>query len=70
VNRPLPLPECTDGHVTKTRQTTAGTVAHYHVTEKEGLHAFDAKEVDPVYTDRIWRAVESPEFFNICPVAG
>lgn len=70
VDGPLPLPECTDGHVTKTRHTTAGTVAHYHVTEKEGPDAFDAKEVDPVYTDGMWRAVESPEFFNICLVAG
>jgi hypothetical protein len=63
-------PECTDGHVTKTRHTTAGTVAHYHVVEKEGPDAFDAKEVDPVYTGEMWRAVESPQFFNICPVAG
>jgi hypothetical protein len=70
VDGPLPLPECTDGHVTKTRHTTAGTVAHYHAVEKEGPDAFDAKEVDPVYTDGMWRAVESPQFFNICPVAG
>jgi len=70
VDGPFPLPECTDGHVTKTRKTTAGTVAHYHVTEKEGPDEFDAKEVDPVYTDGMWRALESPELFNICQVAG
>lgn len=67
---PSPSPEPTDGHVTKTRTTTAGTVAHYHITEKEGPDAFDPKEVDPVYTDRIWQAVESREFFNLCPVVG
>lgn len=39
------LPECTDGHVTKTRTTTAaGTAAHYHVTEREGPDAFDERE--------------------------
>jgi hypothetical protein len=66
----LPLPEYTDEHVAKTRHTTAGMVAHYHVGEKKGTDAFDANEVDPVYPDGIWHAVESPESFNICPVAG
>jgi hypothetical protein len=56
--------------MTKTRHTTAGTVAHCHAEEKKGPDAFDAKEVDLVYTDGIWYAVESPGFFNICPVAG
>lgn len=67
---PLPLPECTDGHVTKTRQTLGGTVAHYHVTEEDGPDAFNSKEVDPMHTDRMWQAVESPGVFNVCPIAG
>jgi len=66
----FPLPEPTDGHVTKTRQTSGGTVAHYHVTTEDGPDAIDPAEVDPVYTDMMWNAVKSAEFFNICPVAG
>jgi hypothetical protein len=46
VDGPLPLPECADGHVTKTRQTTAGMVAQCQAVEKEVPGAFDAKEVD------------------------
>ncbi|TAQ84023.1 hypothetical protein B7494_g7657 [Chlorociboria aeruginascens] len=66
----LPLPECTDGHVTKTRQTSGGTVAHYHVTEEDGPDAFNPSEVDPMYTDKMWHAVGLQGFFNVCPVAG
>ena len=59
---PWPLPECTDGRVTETRTTTAGTVAHHHVTDREGPDAFDAREVDQGYTDETWRAVVFPSF--------
>lgn len=64
---PGPLPECTDGHVTKTRKTSGGTVAHYHITEEDGPDVFNPMEVDPMYTDRMWQAVELPGFFNVCP---
>lgn len=33
---PLLLPECTDGHVTKMRETSGGTVAQSHITEEDG----------------------------------
>jgi hypothetical protein len=45
------LPECTDRHVTKTRQTSGGTVAHYHATTEDGIDAFNPKEVPHLYTD-------------------
>lgn len=67
---PLPFPECTDGHITKTRQTTTGTIVNFHIIEEDGPDAFDPKEVDPMYTDRMWQAVKLPGFFNICPVNG
>jgi hypothetical protein len=65
VDRPLSLSESIDGHVTKTKYTTEGLVATYHAVEKEGLDAFNVKEVDPVYTDAMWRIVESLAFFNV-----
>jgi hypothetical protein len=70
VDAPLPLPECTDGHVTKTRQTTAGTVAHYHATEEDGPDAFNPRELDVMYTDRLWHAVGVQGIFDVCPPAG
>ena len=48
---PLLLPECTDGHVTKMRETSGGTVAQSHITEEDGPDAFNPKEVDPMCTD-------------------
>ncbi|KAK3358515.1 hypothetical protein B0T24DRAFT_124612 [Lasiosphaeria ovina] len=57
------LPECTDGHVTKTRQTTGGTVAHYHKTTEDGIDAFNEKEVAPLYTNAMWSAAKSGEFW-------
>jgi len=69
-NRPSPLPECTDGHVTKTKQTTGGTVAVYHKTEEDGPDAFDPREVDPLYTNRMWDALKSQDFFTTCPIVG
>lgn len=67
---PLPLPECTDGHITKTKQTTTGTVVHFHITEEDGPDALNPREVDPMYTNKKWQALELPGFFNVCPVAG
>lgn len=67
---PLPLLECTDGHITKTKQTTTGTVVHFHVIEEDGPDTFNPREVDPMYTNRMWQALELPGFFNVCPVAG
>ncbi|KAI0426628.1 hypothetical protein F5Y09DRAFT_318445 [Xylaria sp. FL1042] len=46
-NHPAP----TDGHVTKTRQTSGGTVAHYHATTEDGIDAFNPKEVPLPYTN-------------------
>ncbi|KAF4996596.1 hypothetical protein FDECE_12365 [Fusarium decemcellulare] len=57
------LPECTDGHVTKTRQTSGGTVAHYHVTTEDGMDAFNPKEVAPRYTNAMWAAAKSEDFW-------
>lgn len=65
---PLPLPECTDGHITKTKQTTTGTVVHFHITAEDGPDAFNPREVDPMYTNKMWQALELPGFFNVCPV--
>lgn len=59
-----PSPECTDGHVTRTRQTTAGTVAHYHAVEESGPDAFDPDEVPLVYTDAMWAAAKSENFWT------
>lgn len=47
--------------------TTAGTVAHYHVVDREGPDAFDANETDLVYRNKMWHAVD---LFNVCPVTG
>lgn len=57
------LPECTDGHVTKTRQTSGGTFAHYHVTTEDGIDAFNGKEVASLYTDAMWSAAKSGGFW-------
>lgn len=65
----MQLPECTDGHVAKTRQMLGGTVAHYYVTKEDGPDAFNPTEVDPTYTDRMWQAIKLLGVFNICPVA-
>jgi hypothetical protein len=65
----LPKPQIIDTHVTKTRETTWGTVACYHVAARKGLGEFDAREVDLVYTGRMWKAVEPVEFFNTYSVA-
>jgi hypothetical protein len=59
------FPECTDDHVTKTRQTSGGTVAHYHVTTEDGVDAFNEKEVASLYTDAMWSAVKSEKFWAI-----
>jgi hypothetical protein len=56
-------PECTDGHVTKTRHTSGGTVAHYHVTTEDGMDAFNSKEVPVQYTDAMWAAAKSGNFW-------
>lgn len=53
------LPECTDGHITKTRHTSGGTVAHYHITTEDGMDAFNQKEVAALYTNTIWTAAKS-----------
>lgn len=61
----------TDSHVTKTRQTTGGTVAVYHATvTSNGVDAFDPKEVSPAYTEKMWAAVEAGTFDSWCAVAG
>jgi hypothetical protein len=70
VDAPLPLSECTDRHVTKTRQTSGGTVAHYHVTKEDGPDVFNPREVDLMYINRMWHAVRLQGIFNVCPVAG
>lgn len=59
------FPECTDGHVTKTRQTTGGTVAHYHVTTEDGIDAFNEKEVPLPYTKAMWDAAKSKDFWAL-----
>ena len=59
------LPECADGHVTKTRQTAGGTVAHYHVTMEDGMDAFKAKEVPPLYTNAMWAAAKLADFWAL-----
>ncbi|CAG9954309.1 unnamed protein product [Clonostachys rosea f. rosea IK726] len=59
------FPECTDGHVTKTRQTSGGTVAHYHDTTEDGIDAFNEKEVPPLYTSAMWNAAKSGEFWAV-----
>jgi len=62
---PNPMPECTDGHKTKTRQTSGGTVAQYHSTTRWGEDAIGPDEMNPVYTTQIWDAVESAKFFKV-----
>lgn len=59
------LPECTDGHVTKTRQTSGGTVAHYHDITEDGLDAFNPKEVSLLYTNAMWAAAKSDDFWAL-----
>lgn len=56
-------PECTDGHVTKTRKTSRGTVAHYHTTAEDGVDAFNEKEVAHGYTSAMWNAAKSQQFW-------
>ncbi|KAL9609307.1 MAG: hypothetical protein Q9167_005911 [Letrouitia subvulpina] len=57
--------EFTDGHVTKTRQTSGGTVAHYHTTEEIGVDAFNPNEVPLLYTDAMWAAAKSENFWSL-----
>ncbi|KAL7620889.1 hypothetical protein AAE478_008199 [Parahypoxylon ruwenzoriense] len=59
------LPECTDGHVTKTRQTSGGTVAHYHVTTEDGIDAFNPNEVPLLCTNAMWAAAKSENFWAV-----
>lgn len=55
-----PPPEPTDGHVTRTRQTKGGTVAHYHEEVDEvGPHTFDPEEIDPAYTAKVWELLRT-----------
>jgi len=56
------FPECTDGHVTKTKQTAGGIVAISHVTTRGGVDAFNPKEVPLLYTSAMWATAESEEF--------
>ncbi|KAK3337701.1 hypothetical protein B0T19DRAFT_397299 [Cercophora scortea] len=53
------FPECTDGHVTKTERTSAGIVARDHVTEEDGINAFNGEEVSVLYTNVMWDAAKS-----------
>lgn len=59
------FPECTDGHVTKTRQTSGGTVAHYHETTEDGIDSFNPKEVPLLYTDAMWAVAKSENFWAL-----
>ena len=54
------FPECTDGHVTKTRQTPGGTIAVCHSTATSSIDA-DPNEVPLLYTKAMWAAAESEE---------
>lgn len=68
----IPFPEPTDGHVTKTKQTAGGTVATHHVTQRYGEYAFNALEIAPAYTERMWAAVELAtieDWYPIAPIA-
>jgi hypothetical protein len=61
----------TDSHVTKTRQTTGGTVAVYHATvTSKGVDAFNPKEISPVYIEKMWAAVKTGTFDSWCAVTG
>ncbi|KAL6816184.1 hypothetical protein V8C40DRAFT_282131 [Trichoderma camerunense] len=64
------FPECTDGHVTKTRQTSGGTVAHYHTTDELGINAFNPQEVPLTYTNAMWTAVKSVNFWSLGGMVG
>ncbi|KAG8530622.1 uncharacterized protein KY384_004660 [Bacidia gigantensis] len=59
------FPECTDGHVTKTRRTKGGSVAHYHSTTKNGIDAFNPKEVPLPYTNAMWATSQSENFWAV-----
>ena len=61
----ISFPKSTDKHVTKTRQTTGGTVAVVHITTKKGENAFNPKEVPLLYTDAMWASVESEDFWAV-----
>ncbi|KID93246.1 hypothetical protein MAJ_10788, partial [Metarhizium majus ARSEF 297] len=54
----------TDGHVTKTRKTAGGTVAHKHITEEIGPDAIDPAEVAQCYIDAMWAAQKSEAFWK------
>ncbi|RYO85641.1 hypothetical protein DL766_008712 [Monosporascus sp. MC13-8B] len=58
------FPECTDGHVTKTRKTSGGTIAHYHETVEDGIDAFNPKEVPLLYTNAMWAAAKSESLWT------
>lgn len=64
-------PQPSDGHVTKTRQTAGGTVAHYHFTEEDGPDAIDPAEVAQCYVDAMWAAQKSQAFWmsGVTPAA-
>ncbi|CAG7565218.1 unnamed protein product [Fusarium equiseti] len=64
-------PQPSDGHVTKTRKTAGGTVAHKHVSEEIGPDAIDPAEVAKCYLDAMWTAQRSAAFWEsgITPVA-
>ncbi|KAJ1326106.1 hypothetical protein MN608_09309 [Microdochium nivale] len=57
-------PQPTDGHVTKTKQTAGGTVAHSHVAEEIGPDAIDPAEVAQCYLDAMWAAQKSAVFWK------
>lgn len=62
--------QTTDTHVTKTRQTTGGTVAVSHTTvTASGPDSFNPDEVSPIYTDKMWSAVKEGSFETWCDVA-
>lgn len=64
-------PQPSDGHVTKTRKTAGGTVAHQHITEEIGPDAIDPAEVAQCYLDAMWAAQKSVAFWKsgVIPVA-
>lgn len=59
-----------DGHVTKTRKTAGGTVAHKHVSEEIGPDAIDPAEVAQCYLDAMWATQKSAAFWksSVTPV--
>ncbi|KAF2415890.1 hypothetical protein EJ08DRAFT_739687 [Tothia fuscella] len=55
--------EPTDRHVTQTRKTAGGTVATYHKITEAGIDTFDPKEISPWFTNPMWAAAKSDDFW-------